>query len=351
MSNKKNTKDSKPEPKQEVKQSSKTDTSKNTKQVDTKPTKQAEPAKNTKSEPKQEATKSSLTLLTQKANLNFNVNSFKTWLKKYYQQNEMNLPKVQKKDAENKSEEQTGDMNTITFKGAHVALAAAVEVLCKYILEETVKQLQKDTSGLYSVSRPAIKYAVSLNPELRHVFLRSLESFKQDMMYVDQFCIPHKEMCRYVDNVFGKNIQIDHKAYNILSYLLLSFAMEVAKHSFNMMLYSGKRSLDFSVINYTVKNLCSGSLEHDITLKIEDAMKLCNEKDDEEENPKGTSDKKKTDSKEDEQEDEQEEEQNDESEHEQESEQEEEPEEEEPKVEVKSTKSKQVVVKKSPTKN
>lgn len=230
--------------------------------------------------------KTTLTKLTQKAGLSFNVNSFRSWLKKYYEQNEMYAPKhkqSQKEGDEKAHKEDVPEDHIPKFKGAHVALAASVEVLCHTILKETISQLNKGNSGLYDVSRPAIKYAVMFNDDLRFLFTRSLQSFKQTMMYETQYCIPRKEMTRYIDTTFGKIINLDPKSYNLLAYLLLSFSMDIASNIFNMMVYANKRTLDFSVIIYALKNLCTGTLEHNIILKIEDAKKLCNEDDDDDE--------------------------------------------------------------------
>jgi len=229
--------------------------------------------------------RTTLTKLTQKAGLNFNVNSFKSWLKRYYDQNEMYAPKAKQtapKEGEVKVQKEDTDViedHIPMFKGAHVALAAAVEVLCQTILKETISQLTKGASGLYDVTRPAIKYAVMLDDDLSFLFSRSLRSFKQNMMYENQFCIPRKEMARYIDSTFGKVINLDQKSYNLLAYLLLSFSMDVASHIFHMMIYANKRTVDFSVVIYALKNLCTGTLEHDIVLKIEDARKLCKEDD------------------------------------------------------------------------
>lgn len=246
-----------------------------------------------KSEKSEKSEKPIMNKLTTKVNLNFNVNAFRTWLKKYYEHNELYAPKSKPKDTDKEAKEM--EDHVPKFKGAHVALAAATEVLCNYILKETVKQLTKGTNGLYDISRAAIKYTVTLNENLEFLLSRSLTKFEKDSMYDSQFCIPHKEMTRYIDLSFGKNISLDNKAHSMLIYLLLSFCKDVARHIFNTMTYANKRSLDFGVVMCTIKNLCNGGdIEHDMVLKIEDTKKLCNEDDeeDESENPKNKNPKK-----------------------------------------------------------
>jgi len=225
-------------------------------------------------------------------------------LMNYYSQHEMYVPKKAEKSADGKEEgsgkddgkegkdgkdakdggngdggdgdsKNDNEDHIPKFIGAHIAVTAATEVLCKMILEETIKQLQKETSGLYNISRPAIKFAVMFNDDLRFLLTKSLQSFDKNMMYVDQFCIPHKEMTQYIDSVFGKNIMLDKKAYNLLAYLLLKFVMDIASHAYHMISFAEKRCLNYNVVKYAVMNLCSGTLEHNMVLKIEDAYKLC----------------------------------------------------------------------------
>ena len=256
---------------------------------------------------------------TKKAGLNLNVNSFKTWLKSYYTHNEMYTPYQKPKPDPAKNAESDGTGTSTTkdsdkgdksgggestgnsegkehedhvpnFTGAHIALAAATEVLCKMILNETIGQLSKEPSGLYKVSRAAMKYTLLLNEDLKHLFLRSLHKFDQKFMYQDLFCIPYKDMMKYVDASFGKIIMLDYKSYNLLAFLLNSFLTEMASHIYNMMLYAGKRSLDFNVVKYAATNMCSGHLYHSVTLKIDDVRKLCQApgESDEEETTTGT---------------------------------------------------------------
>ena len=261
----------------------------------TTPTKEAkEPVKETKEPVKQQndSAKSTprdpnkRTKLTEKANLNFNVNTFKSWLRDYFERTESFVPKPKvKAPAEGEKEEvkqakadkAEDDHDHIPiFKGVHVALAAATEVLCHYLLKETISQLNKDASGLYNVSRPAVKYAVVFNDDLRHCFSRALRTFNQNDTY-EFTAIPHKNMVHYIDTTFGKNICLDQKAYNLLAYLLKAFNVDLATHTFNMMMYAGKRTLNFNVVKYAIRNLCTGNLEHAISQKLDDVRKLCSE--------------------------------------------------------------------------
>lgn len=79
--------------------------------------------------------------MTLKANLNFNVNSFRNWIK-------------QKLIDDSKYVVKIGDdgekINVFPkLRGVHVALTALNEKLCHIILEKVIERISKDISGLY----------------------------------------------------------------------------------------------------------------------------------------------------------------------------------------------------------
>ena len=203
--------------------------------------------------PVEKKEKSGKTKLTEKAQLTLNVNAVRTWLKKYYEQNGIDVP---------------------IFRGIHVALTAVCEVLCTEIINATVKQLQKSQSGLYEITRPAIRYAVLLDGDLEHLLSPALNAFDKTMTFSDHFCIPQKEMLKFIESDMGKNINLDVTAYNLLSYLLSKVMVDFARASHVCMTYADKGSLDFKVIRYVVKLKCTGSLENNLTRHIEDTEKL-----------------------------------------------------------------------------
>lgn len=250
------------------------------------------------------------TLGTVKAGLNLNINLFRSWLKKFCNKNGLFVPvstKPPKEGTKKAGEAATaeaegtaapagkdGELTIPKLKGAYIAMAAATEVLCNTILRETIAQLGKEPSGLYKISRPAMKYAVMYNDELRFLFGRSLQSFNKNMMYSELFCIPEKEMVepgKYIETVFGKQFQLEPNAYNLLAFMLNNFLTDVAGHIFNIMCYAKKRSLDYDAVICAIKNMCSGDIEHNMRIKIDGARKSYSEEDEEEATPTADAEK------------------------------------------------------------
>lgn len=212
---------------------------------------------------------------TSKAELSFNVNSFRSWFKKYYSDQEMYVSVSAK--AEDKSEEKTP-----RFSGAHTALAAACEELYSTIIREATIATEKDISGLYTITKAGIEQAISKNEDLRYLFSRHLEYFSNDELYT--CCIPQKDLSSFVDAQFGKNTNLNNKAFSLLAFFINKFSVEVAKNIYNMMIYAKKKSLDFEVVKYAISNLLRhGPVKHAIVQRIENVKQLCTEDDEDEE--------------------------------------------------------------------
>jgi len=230
------------------------------------------------------------TKLTQKANLYFNVNVFRSWLIKYYKQNEFYIPSPKVKKGEEAPKKSSNIIPKLN--GVHIALAAVSQVLCDHILKKSISQLDPEPSGLYNICRAPIALAVQLNSDLKHLFIRAMEFYDWNMLYTDQFCLSYSQVMKYIEETMGKNvIMLDTKAYNLLAYLLLKFNMELSSTIYHILITSKKRSLGFNTITGAINILCTGSLKHDLLLKLQDTQKLfINLKNDDSLNPENSKD-------------------------------------------------------------
>ena len=79
--------------------------------------------------------------LTEKAGLTFNVNTIKSKLKDYYEGQSLTTP---------------------MFSGGHTALTASLEKLWEMLLQECLKKVGKDKSGVRQVNRELLQYSVCM---------------------------------------------------------------------------------------------------------------------------------------------------------------------------------------------
>lgn len=203
-----------------------------------------------------------LNQITLKANLNFNVNLFKTWMKKKLQDD----GKVFEKD---------GKQCLPKFSGSHIALTALNERLCYIILDKVIKRLTKDRTGLYIIHYLDIADILQVDVELRRDLIRYMDLFDPTLNYKDQYCI--EEICikKYIDDQFGKSIDIHNDAFNLLVYILHKVSVRMLDTAFIMIKFAKKKSLSPNAILGSVSTHFSGSIEHSLKRRIDDAVKAC----------------------------------------------------------------------------
>ena len=199
---------------------------------------------------------------TDKAGLSFNVNTTKNWIKKQFDVVGMDTPK---------------------FHGAHVALTAVVESLLMSVLSHVNSHLPKDKSSLYKITLPALSYPLQLDSDYSKLFKDSFTTFDGNTNYTDQFWMSKSDVNYFIESHFGDNIQLESKAYNMLCYLLLKYAVQLTRTSGHLMTYAGKKTLEPKAIRTSVLIHTPETVANTIIMKLDDAIKNSSESDDGEE--------------------------------------------------------------------
>lgn len=209
-----------------------------------------------------EKTLRKLNQITLKAKLNFNVNVFKTWMKKKLQD-------------EGKTFEKDGKQCLPKFSGSHIAIAALNEKLCYIILDKTINRLKKEVNGLYVIKFLDISDIVHVDQDLKHNIANYMDMFDSTLSYKDQYCIEEKCIKKYIDDMFGKSIDIQNDAFNLLVYILHKVSVQIIDTAFIMIKFAKKRSLSPNAIIGSVSAHFAGSIEHLLKLRIDEAIKSC----------------------------------------------------------------------------
>lgn len=205
--------------------------------------------------------------LTVKAGLNFNVGTFKKWIK----QKLIDDGKVVKKeDKVNGGEKESPPL----LSGAHIAISAMNEKLCYIILEKIVKRLKIDkTTGLYIIKFLDVSDIIQVDPELRRDLSVYMDTFDPTLSYKNQYCVEEQRVRKFIDDMFSKSIDINSDAFNLLIYLIHKVSVRVIDTAFIMMLYAKKKSLSPFAIQSGVAIHFSGTTVHLLKLRIEDAVR------------------------------------------------------------------------------
>jgi hypothetical protein len=250
-------------------------------------------------------------IATYKAKLNFNVNKFRDWMKDQFKIMTQAAPKLKvklttkkpKKDAEATTAEpakeveaeaetaqaeetatdktkkvkkvkevKDGDAPVVKLNGAHIALAAANEALCNYVLSQTVVHIPKEKAGLHTLGKASLIVSTQLDNDLKTFFFRQLEVYDADTNFSTQYCIPPEDLKAYVTKKFGDNVNLDGTGSNLLAYLLLKFSTQITRTAYELMVYSGRGMLEPNSVNTAVRIHCPDGMSNLLCMRIADAI-------------------------------------------------------------------------------
>lgn len=172
--------------------------------------------------------------MTENAGLTFNVNPFREGIITYHKNRGLTVPKVNK---------------------AHVVLSAALEKLCHLLVKEALKHVKKDKTGLKTVTRPVLKYAVMLNKDMDSYYHMHLKSFDPNQDYLSQHPVTKKALRYFLDSKFGKNHHLTNKAFNMLNFLLMTLYIDTLRVSHDLLAFSGKKKINKPTVRFALRVL------------------------------------------------------------------------------------------------
>lgn len=169
-----------------------------------------------------ETTKEGPNKATIAAQITFNVNTVKHKLQDYYQSQGNKMP---------------------TFTTGHIVMASVLEKLYEIILQECVRTVGKDKSGVRRVNREHLQYSVLLHNGLKRYFLTQLDYFDENQLYKDQVPISSADMDTVMANV-DKDLSFTPMAKNLACFFLLKVFLDLAHTGTNLLEFAKKASLD-----------------------------------------------------------------------------------------------------------
>lgn len=199
---------------------------------------------------------------TSKANLNLNINSFRKWMIRQYE---------------------TADLEKPNFSGGQVALTAANEAMCNYVIKETLSHVTKDKTGLHCLSTSGIAYAIQNNKDLRFLFNNYLDIYESEIDHSGSYCVSKHDVNKFVTKFHGDNVSLNGSGFNLLAFLLSRFSALLCRTAYKFMVSSKKKSINKVCVRTATEIHCTDALANIICQKIDDAMTNWAEKDDDEE--------------------------------------------------------------------
>ena len=189
--------------------------------------------------------------LTEKAGLTFNVNTVRSALKDYYEGQ---------------------DLSTPMFAGGHTAITATLEKVWELLVQECLKKVGKDKSGVRQVNREFLQYSVLLHSGFRRYFLSQLENFDSTLQYGDQVPVITSEMDKVMESV-DSDISFTQRARNLACFMLLKVFSQLATVCHEMLSFAKKKSIDGRCVLSAVRVLFHESVANELQKEIVRVMK------------------------------------------------------------------------------
>ena len=251
---------------------------------------------------------------TDKAQLDFDVNPRKTWVKDYV---ELQQYKIVKKDKDTKKTYEAAPM----LSGIQFGLTVADQITCDVLVNACVELANPTTEGLYQLTSDLLCTAVKVTPELNLVFGHHLSGYQagghfkslgivngtkavkasttKDGKEVKERAATSDELTCFVEKCIngGGNtkVSLSEDGKDFLCYLLGLVRKTLTDSAVLKVQYAGKKGLDIKSVSYSVRDHYSGAKNFCKTLcaKIDEVEGLVDEANKEERSKKPA---KKTDS-------------------------------------------------------
>lgn len=206
---------------------------------------------------------------TKEAGLVFNVESVKKDLKLFY---ETNFENPNASDDDKNEDSKNKVLVVPQFTGGQQAMTAYIQKLYSLLLQECLKTVQKDISGVRKVSLEDLQKAVLLHRGFEQYYLPYLKHFDSSNIYDHGCPVVLAEMDTVKDSV-SKDLAFTNGAQNLMYYLLTKAFNDVAYTCHNMINYAGNRTFTPRCVFFAVKSKFHESIANDLCAAIATAIK------------------------------------------------------------------------------
>jgi len=170
----------------------------------------------------------------------------------------------------------TNDESSVKIKGAHIALAAALEQFVVLFSERLKKYTVKDKSGLRTVTKDIIKKTLRHfdNNDFGEFFNQSVVyKFDRDFKYYNSFFINLKSYKLVVESVYD-DMKFTEPADNFFFFMLTKVTNKLIRFSNLFIQYAKKKTLDSRSFMHAINVIFEGELAFKLNQAVEKAVTL-----------------------------------------------------------------------------
>lgn len=191
--------------------------------------------------------------------LNFNVKTYKAWLKSYYASNNRN----------------------VKILNAHYILAAVNEVIAFNLITGSSEMVQTQKTGLVDLTLERFLMYIQKSDSMLATFSRFHNKYEPGFDYSKLVPLDKKIFNKFVEKkCFHKNsnINISNATMNYIFYLLAQVNINCADIAYVFSQYAKKTTISGDGIRAATQVLLSGKLLSDVMLKLESIVRILKNK-------------------------------------------------------------------------
>jgi len=200
------------------------------------------------------------TKAAEKANLIVNPNSVKKAIKEYYKNKDIEYSKI---------------------SGGHIAFASLLESMTKFLIEQAIKTVGINKSGLRELTREGLNASIIKNKEYASYFMVKANDYDEKFVYHKEVPIMPKEMDEILKSYPA--VTFTNEVKNYIYFLLYTMFTNIAVTCTVLLDYAKKVSLDGNCVMKAVTIEFPKSIALSLVRNIDVAIKSSGNTEDEDE--------------------------------------------------------------------
>lgn len=192
-----------------------------------------------------------------------------SFIKKFLK-NEIQLNNYVINIKDEKKEDKKKDKNYISVGNSQYVLTKSIETMIKFIISETIIDLNKSKLGLYELSYIDIENAIYKNDELKNNFLSLILNYNSDIQYN---VLENKDLINFIDSI-NENMKINIDAINFIQYLINYYCCRFLKIAYVVMNEYNKLRINSTIITICWKIMFIGRYQERIIKEMENIIRI-----------------------------------------------------------------------------
>lgn len=206
-----------------------------------------------------------------KTNLYFNTSLARRWIKNKLM------------DDDDKVIMRHDKLRRINVGNSYITVVSFIEQLICSLIEKAIINIKKDTDGLFTIHANDMENTIYRNDDLKNNFIKYIHQFDNSINYGELFCFNTKIIKGFIDNKFGKGVDLSNDCVSFISYIIIKTVNDIITTSCEIIKFNKRSQLNAKLIISAINIIFNGELLKLLQVKLEDTIHLYETKDEKDE--------------------------------------------------------------------